>query len=202
MPLSGVISSGIVTQKLSLTCQYWEKVIGNFKKSWSSALPRVRAIWEHDQWQLSPKLPWLRMPWSLRMSRIWVSICFWPETIPKQFNLGSGQSLARSSFWPRINASKLLTPIFHTSLYVKFNPTYQPAPWRQRWPISKDRALIRYDQAPPKNRVSDIVRNPSRSRVLDFIGYPSYRHILWGSFTVKLEAGGPRLRQSCSLTHR
>ena len=26
--------------------------------------------------------------------------------------------------------------------------------------------------------------------------------LVWGSFTVKLEAGGDRLRQSCLLTHR
>ena len=29
-----------------------------------------------------------------------------------------------------------------------------------------------------------------------------YFNSVWGSFTAKLEAGGARLRQSCSLTHR
>ena len=32
-------------------------------------------------------------------------------------------------------------------------------------------------------------------------GYCSDSVLLWGSFTVKLEAGGARLRQSCLLTH-
>ena len=30
----------------------------------------------------------------------------------------------------------------------------------------------------------------------------TFLNVIWGSFTVKLEAGGARLRQSCLLTHR